>query len=73
MFDKLKFKAATVLAGMTYKQVAERLGIDESTLYRKINADGAFTREEIGMIIQILGITNPMEIFFGNELTETQD
>ena len=72
MFDKLKFKAATVLAGMTYKQVAEQLGIDESTLYRKINADGAFTRDEIGRIIQILGITNPMEIFFGEELADTQ-
>ena len=73
MFDKLKFKAATVLAGMTYKQVAEQLGIDESTRYRKIHADGAFTRDEIGRIIQILGITNPMEIFFGEERAVTQE
>ena len=72
MFNKLKFKAATVLAGMTYKQVAEKLEIDESTLYRKINADGAFTRDEIGKIIQILGITDPMSIFFDEELATTQ-
>lgn len=73
MFNKLKFKAATVLAGMTYKQVAEKLEIDESTLYRKINADGAFTRDEIGKIIQILGITDPMSIFFDEELAATQE
>lgn len=73
MFNKLKFKAATVLAGMTYKQVAEKLEIDESTLYRKINADGAFTRDEIGKIIQILGITDPMSIFFDEELATTQE
>jgi predicted transcriptional regulator len=68
VFDKNKFKAQIVLAGMTAKELAERLGINESTLYRKINADGNFTREEISKMTEILHIENPQEIFFANEL-----
>lgn len=73
VFDKLKFKAATVLAGKTYRQLAEKLGIDESTLYRKINAGGSFTRSEIGEMIQFLNIEDPMSIFFTEELADTQE
>ncbi|MBQ9612215.1 MAG: helix-turn-helix transcriptional regulator [Lachnospiraceae bacterium] len=57
-----------VLAGINSKELAAKLGINESTLYRKINADGNFTREEIGKIVEILGIDNPQEIFFAREL-----
>lgn len=73
VFDKLRFKAATVLAGKTYKQLAEKLGIDESTLYRKINAGGTFTRSEIGELIQFLNIDDPMSIFFNDSLADTQE
>ena len=48
------------------KQVADFLGIDESTLYRKIQADGNFTREEINLLIDFLEISEPMTIFFTN-------
>ena len=68
MFDKKKFKAQIILAGMTAKELAAHLGINESTLYRKINSDGNFTREEIGKITEILNIENPKEIFFADEL-----
>lgn len=68
MFDKNKFRAQIILAGMTAKELAEKLGINESTLYRKINADGNFTREEISKIIEILQIRNPQEIFFADKL-----
>ena len=47
MFDKNKFKACIVAAGKTAKDVAVILGINESTLYRKIANNGAFSREEI--------------------------
>ncbi len=73
MFNKTEFKIASIRAGMTYKQIAEKLGIDESTLYRKINADGAFTRNEISEIIQMLDIKNPMDIFFDEKLADTQE
>ena len=68
MFDKKKFKAQIILAGTTAKELAKNLGIDESTLYRKINADGNFTREEISKITEILNIDNPQDIFFADEL-----
>ena len=68
MFDEKKFKAQLVLVGITAKELARRLDINESTLYRKINNDGAFTREEINAMIDILNIENPKEIFFASKL-----
>lgn len=64
MFDKRKFKAQMVLAGITSKELAAKLDMNESTLYRKINADGNFTREEISKIVAVLQMDNPQEIFF---------
>lgn len=72
MFDKNRFKAQMVLVGMTSKELANQLGINESTLYRKVNADGNFTREEISKLTTILKIDNPQDIFFADELAYTQ-
>lgn len=68
MFDVKRLKAQLVLKGMTAKELAERLGMDESTFYRKMNADGAFSRQQINAMIEILDIENPMDIFFAAEL-----
>lgn len=68
MFDTKRFKAQLVLRGITNKMLAERLGINESTLYRKINADGDFSREEINIMIDYLSIDNPADIFFATQL-----
>lgn len=68
MFNKNEFKAQIVKKGMTVKKIAESLGINEATVYRKINADGDFTREEINKLIDILQIENPMDIFFAEQL-----
>lgn len=54
MFDKKRFKAQMILAGVTMKDLAEELGVDESTMYRKINLDGNFTREQINKLVQVL-------------------
>lgn len=64
MFDKKRFKAQMILAGVTMKDLAEELGVDESTMYRKINLDGNFTREQINKLVQVLKIDTPMDIFF---------
>lgn len=64
MFKENEFRAQIVRAGKTNKEVANHLGIDESTLYRKIKAGGNFTREEINKMIIFLEIKNPGEIFF---------
>jgi len=72
MFDKNKFKAQMVLMGVTCRELACNLGINEATLYRKINNDGSFTRDEINKIIGILKIDDPEAIFFAKELAYPQ-
>ena len=71
VFDKRKFLAQLALRDVKKKELAEYLGINELTLYRKINNDGAFTRKEINEMIKFLHIENPAEIFFADKLTET--
>ena len=68
MFDRRRFKAALAIKGMTMRELAEKLDIAESTLHRKIDADGNFTRKEINKIIKILGIDDPADIFFAEKL-----
>ena len=71
MFNKRKFLAQLTLRDVSKKELAEYLGISEVTLYRQIDNNGFFTREEIGKIIRFLEIENPAEIFFADELTAT--
>ena len=68
MFDERKFRAQLILAGVSMKELASRLNINESTLYRKIKQDGAFTRDESNEMIVILNISDPKEIFFTDNL-----
>ena len=68
MFKENEFRAQVVRAGKTNKELASYLGIDESTLYRKIKAGGNFTREEINKMIIFLNIEKPADIFFAQEL-----
>ncbi len=68
MFNKLEFKAQIARKGMLQKDVAKALGIDVSTLYRKVEKDGDFSREEMAILIELLGIEDPKAIFFANEL-----
>ena len=58
---------------LSQKELAEKLGINEITLYRKINNDGFFTRKEINTMIDFLAIENPAEIFFAEKLAETKE
>ena len=68
MFDKRRFMAQLALKDVTLKELAKNLEIDESTLYRKINDDGRFTRKEMNNMIDFLEIEDPNNIFFANEL-----
>ncbi len=68
MFNKYEFDAQLARKGMKKYELAERLGITYTSLYRKIES-GKFTREEIGKIIGILDINDPVPIFFAEELT----
>lgn len=73
VFDKRKFKAAVILKGMTFKEVAKKLGINEATLQRKMNGESDFYRNEIQSLCEILDLDDPTDIFFSAKLTETQE
>ena len=62
-----------VLQGVSMKTLASELDINEATLYRKIKDNGAFTRNEINKMIVFLQITDPKDIFFAEELADTQE
>lgn len=68
MFNKNEFNAQLARKNMRKYELAKELGMSYTNLYRKIDS-GHFTREEIGKIITILEIDDPMPIFFADELT----
>lgn len=69
MFDERRFKAQVVLAGLTMRQVAAELGIDETTLYRKMSGKSDFYRKEIQKLCDLLKIEDPAAVFFAEKLT----
>lgn len=68
MFDKKKFKGIILLKGKTLQDVANLLNISLSTLYRKMNGDSDFYRNEIDIIVREFDIENPNEIFFASNI-----
>lgn len=67
MVNIMKLKGKIVENGMNVGQLADKMGIDRATLYRRLNNDGAtFTIKEANQIYQLLGLTRDeaMAIFF---------
>ena len=52
--------------GYSQAKVAERIGITPKTFYEKM-AKGVFGSDEIEIMIELLHIKNPAEIFFAVE------
>ena len=68
MFDKKRFRFQLILCGKTIKETADALSINEATLYRKINGESDFYRNEIQILCEFLSIENPNEIFFASKI-----
>ncbi len=66
MFSKNLFKAAIIRTGLSSKELAQKIGISERTLYRKMSGDSDFTRIEIIEIRNLLNLSSAEleEIFF---------
>lgn len=66
MFDVYKFKYIVSKKGFTLGDVAAWLGINQTTLYRKMYGRSDFTRNEIFIICTNLNLTNEdtFSIFF---------
>ena len=68
MFKQNLFKAKLAANENTMKQIAGAIGVNEATLYRKINGTSDFTRNEIQIIRQFLSLTleDVEKIFFAD-------
>lgn len=68
MFRENELKAQMARKGVSQEELAKALGINVTTLWRKIKADGNFTRNEISAIIDYLELEDPDSIFFAKKL-----
>lgn len=66
MIDTNKLKGAIVANGKDQKQIAEELGIDKSTFYRKMKEGGAFSIGEASRMAEIIPLSDAeaIAIFF---------
>ena len=69
MFDKKEFDIELVRNEMNMSDLAIAIDIHPSTMYRKVEDNGDFTREEIEKITERLHLDSPMKIFFAKKLT----
>lgn len=69
MVNVNKLKGKIVENGLTVEKLAEQIGMDRSTLYRKLNNAGeTFTIREANFICRVLNLTGTeaTSIFFSN-------
>lgn len=62
-------KAQMALVGFNQVRLAKAMNISPAALGNKISGRSDFTRKEIGDIIRILEIKDPMPIFFADEVS----
>jgi transcriptional regulator with XRE-family HTH domain len=65
MLDKNALRAEIVRNGLTQKDVAKKLNISEKTFISRMKR-GVFGTDEVEIMVDYLGIKNPVEIFFAN-------
>ncbi len=63
MINTNALKGKIAEKGMSQAKVAEKIGITPKTFYEKMNK-GIFGSDEIEVMINLLDIKNPIEIFF---------
>ncbi len=68
MIDRNELKGVIAKNGMSQSGVARILGITPKTFYDKMKK-GVFDSDEIEIMIDILNIEDPVEIFFAKDVT----
>lgn len=58
MFKLNLFKAKLAELGLSVKDVAMAVGCNEATMYRKMNGESDFTRNEIQLLKQTMQMTS---------------
>ena len=66
MVDVSKLKGKIVERNTTQEELANKIGIDKSTFYRKMKQNGNFSIKEVNMIVSALNLSidEAMAIFF---------
>lgn len=74
MVNVNKLKGLIVERNTTQENVANAIGIDRSTFYRKMKNGGDFSIKEAQLITENVPLTNDeaIEIFFGQTVAKTQ-
>lgn len=67
-----KLKAKIVENDLTQEQLAKKMGISVQNLNAKLNKRAVFTLDEVISLIKILNITDPVSIFFADNVPEMQ-
>lgn len=68
MINIAKLKGKIAEKGTSQAKLAKKLGITPKTFYDKMKK-GIFTNIEIEVLIEELGIENPIEIFFIDDVS----
>ena len=69
MFDKQRLEAELVLQNIGKAEFAKSLGIDTSTLYKKMNGKSDWSLSEIRRTGEVLGKDKIEAIFFANKVS----
>ena len=66
MFKKNELRSEMVKRGLTIEALAKKIKISDSAMYRKMNGESDFFRNEILAIAKVLGLDNARmcQIFF---------
>ena len=68
MVNTKEIKACMVRKELTQREVAEKLNMSEKTFYLRMK-NGVFGSDEIEILIELLGIDDPMSVFFTQTVT----
>lgn len=69
MINTDKLRGIIAENGMSQRRIAKTLGITEKTFYDKMKK-GIFDSDEISQMIEMLRISNPIEVFFADVGTQ---
>ena len=67
--DKLKLEYEMKKRGVSVDDLCNAVGISRSAYYRKVNGKSEFTQGEIQKIVDYLGLSSPMGIFFAEKVS----
>lgn len=69
MINTQALRGIIVSKGETQRSVAKKIGISETSFYRKMSR-GTFNCIEMYKLVSLLSIENPAKIFFADEVAQ---